>query len=798
MNGTWSAYSLLLVDKLGNNTSLYKTDLEALFGSGVTNVQNNAATYDSARPEITAFNLSPKTINTDDSNVDVTLTMTLIDQYAGVCIPGDCDDYTSSATQLRMKAPSGTQMIYFTDFIRTAGSDLNGTYTSTATFPKGSRGGIWTADYLFINDKIGNNEFLSAVDIEALFGNDASDIVNNASSFDENEPEITAFEITPTEINTDESSQTLTLNVTLKDDISGICIRGDCGDYNSSETQLRLSPLIGTQYIDFTSLTRVSGNELDGVYEATATVPKSSKEGIWQVEYLLLVDKIGNNKFLSADDLNALFPNAEGLTITNTAEASSVTIDREWTLSSENTSVTFPAGTIVTREDGGNFAFYRIVNEEFSIEEVTDEGMDGVPIFAIRFGIPGLNLSFSENVTVAFKVGSEYEGEILQIQSLGEEAGSWANETECTVDDGQCNFTVDHATYLIATYNPSGGSSSGGVYDERHNTLVDLNPKILAISGPGEKTRLWAYDRYGNETDVKIESGLFPDSYTGGAGVVSIDQNNNYVRDQFLFFAQGSEGSPQARIMGLRSDGSAVLKGQMYIFQAPGDKVGTSSIKSGLSMVVDDFDGDGFQDDAAACLTGNYKPHIKVFKDATGIDNWELINQFDAPFGAVGCNLGTFQYDTDASEILVTPNHGPASPYVYIYTVGGTLKKQFKAYNDPINQGLTASSVEGRIYTTPNNGSSHVRAFDKDGNPKNFWWVYQKHVRGDFTIRAGDIDLDSKDELITSPVGANGSHVLAFEPTNKWRTWPNFFAFNDETLRNGVGIAVIENWHGVN
>ncbi len=278
---------------------------------------------------------------------------------------------------------------------------------------------------------------------------------------------------------------------------------------------------------------------------------------------------------------------------------------------------------------------------------------------------------------------------------------------------------------------------------------------------------------------------------------MSIDQNNNGVKDQFVIFAINN-GGPQARVMGLREDGSLVLKGQMFLFQKPDDKANTSSIRDGLSMVSGDFDNDGFQDDIAACLTGDYSPRVKIFKDATGVDNWELINQFDAPYGANGCNLGTFQYDDGAEELLVTPNHGVAEPKVWIYTVGGTLKKDFWAYDAPINQGLTAAGIEDRIYTTPNNGSSQVNVFDKNGARKNFWWVYQQNVRGNFKNIPGDIDLDGKDELLISPIGSNGPQVLAFEPTGKWRTWPNFFAFGDETLRNGADIAVIENWHGVN
>jgi serine/threonine protein kinase len=152
-----------------------------------------------------------------------------------------------------------------------------------------------------------------------------------------------------------------------------------------------------------------------------------------------------------------------------------------------------------------------------------------------------------------------------------------------------------------------------------------------------------------------------------------------------------------------------------------------------------------------------------------------------------------------ADELLVTPNHGQAEPKVYIYTTGGTLKKDFWAYDAPVNQGLSAAGIEDRIYTTPNNGSSQVNAFDKSGERKNFWWVYEQHVRGDFSIRAAQLyPATDKEELLISPIGQNGPHILGYRATGEQKATPNFFAFGDETLRNGVGIATIENWHGVN
>lgn len=68
----------------------------------------------------------------------------------------------------------------------------------------------------------------------------------------------------------------------------------------------------------------------------------------------------------------------------------------------------------------------------------------------IRLGIPGLNLEFSNPVSFALDVGSQYDGKTLEIKSLGETEDTWTNEGSCLVEEGICSFTANHATYFAA------------------------------------------------------------------------------------------------------------------------------------------------------------------------------------------------------------------------------------------------------------------------------------------------------------------------------------------------------------
>jgi hypothetical protein len=187
------------------------------------------------------------------------------------------------------------------------------------------------------------------------------------------------------------------------------------------------------------------------VYTATFTLPKGSKEGVWNIAVSLL-DKVGNYVYLTTDELRALLPDAEGLTVVNTAATNEVIIDRELTIESASTSVTFPSGTVVTRTDGGSFRFSELTAAPFVLDEsVPTGGLEGEPVATLRLGIPGIGLSFDRPVAVSLEVGSAYEGQTLLIQSLVEGGTTWANETTCVVVDGRCTFTVSHATRFVAS-----------------------------------------------------------------------------------------------------------------------------------------------------------------------------------------------------------------------------------------------------------------------------------------------------------------------------------------------------------
>jgi hypothetical protein len=428
-SGDWLA-SVGVSDSAGNGRVLLPEELAGLFGAAAVRVTNDAATYDGSPPQVTSFDLSPSHIDTSDADQAVTLTVTIDEEGTGLDLVG------AHLGPLSVNQP---QHSFFLQ--RVSGDDSHAVYSGVATIPKGSRGGAWAVQ-LWAYDRATNATSLYPSDLADLFGAENVQVVNDAPLTDEAPPTVLEFSITPDEFDTSAGPQTLTLRVTVADDSAGI-----------EHVYGQIMPLIGIQSITMDPL-KVSGDDHLAVYECTVTVPWLAKEGIWRPR-LYVEDKLGNGRWLEAAALDELVPEAPGLILVNTATADQVTIDREWTLQNGLNTVTFPAGTVVTRSDGGSFAFYRMTAQPFTIDDVVPTtDLDGQPLATLRLGIPGLNLTFSKPVSVSMYLGAQYAGYRLSVQSLLEDADSWSDEVTVTAHGGFATFPVTHATRFAATALP--------------------------------------------------------------------------------------------------------------------------------------------------------------------------------------------------------------------------------------------------------------------------------------------------------------------------------------------------------
>ncbi len=150
------------------------------------------------------------------------------------------------------------------------------------------------------------------------------------------------------------------------------------------------------------------------------------------------------------------------------AEFSSITYSEEFSYDSPDGyfSLLFPAGTVVTKTGGGTFD----IAEWYA--EIVDSNNERV-ILKLRFGVPDIDLTFSNNVTITFNVGTEYNGQTLNIfsRSDGGDDGWEPMGVDCNVVGGSCSFDTDHASYFAVTeYNSIAETEEGENDDEDDET----------------------------------------------------------------------------------------------------------------------------------------------------------------------------------------------------------------------------------------------------------------------------------------------------------------------------------------
>ena len=116
----------------------------------------------------------------------------------------------------------------------------------------------------------------------------------NAQVEDINAPALAEFDFNPKTIDVSAGPQTVTITLRITDDLSGF----EFGNF------LLISPS-GQQVSSggYNAQNRISGNSLDGVYQAAAVIPQFSEAGTWRVIQVFMKDLVGNIVALGEADL---------------------------------------------------------------------------------------------------------------------------------------------------------------------------------------------------------------------------------------------------------------------------------------------------------------------------------------------------------------------------------------------------------------------------------------------------------------------------------------------------------------
>lgn len=276
--GIWHII-LCMHDKISNWKCLSEADLKA---RGFPTEVEAISISDLAPPNLAEFDYSPKAIDVSTGDQAVTFTMRLTDDVSGV--------YAASWT---LESPSGQQRtsghVYSSS--RISGNALDGVYRGNVIFLQYSEAGIWRTSYLCVYDNVSHRVCLYETDLKArgfpteIEVTGISDVVP---------PNVAEFDYSPKTIDVTYAPQTITFNLRLTDDLSGIM---------NARVYLRKLYDYYSSYYKYVS-SPITGNALDGVYEVSFNFPQDSKMmGTWYVDSLYVRDKAGNYISLRESDL---------------------------------------------------------------------------------------------------------------------------------------------------------------------------------------------------------------------------------------------------------------------------------------------------------------------------------------------------------------------------------------------------------------------------------------------------------------------------------------------------------------
>jgi uncharacterized protein (TIGR02145 family) len=148
-------------------------------------------------------------------------------------------------------------------------------------------------------------------------------------------------------------------------------------------------------------------------------------------------------------------------TIDNTT---STTTNVNVTYRTKDVDALFPTGTVVTETNTNPFNFQNFTLESQNIKNEQPESR-----VAFRLGIEGTNLTFSQPITITTFIGEAFNTQALDILYQNEGETTWNTQGTCTVENGQCTFTTDHAT--IYTIN--------GTLQSTGDTPLNINTEVL-------------------------------------------------------------------------------------------------------------------------------------------------------------------------------------------------------------------------------------------------------------------------------------------------------------------------------
>jgi hypothetical protein len=323
-------------------------------------------------------------------------------------------------------------------------------------------------------------------------------------------------------------------------------------------------------------------------------------------------------------------------------------------------------------------------------------------------------------------------------------------------------------------------ASSGGT--ERGEAFAVFAPVPIAHavgSGPGVAARVNAYSKSGQV----ITSFLPYGSFVGGVRVAMGDVNGDGFPD--IITAPGPGGGPHIRVFDGRSFN--VIK-EFLAYDA--------AFTGGVFVAAGDVNGDGLADIVTGAGAGG-GPNVRVFNGATSGFTSMLANFFAyPPTFRGGVTVAAGDLNGDGRADIVTGAGPGGGPHVQVFDGTNILNvlKSFFAYDSSFTGGVSVGCGDVNGDSKPDivtgagaGGGPHVKVFSNAGALLQSFFAYVPGFTGGVAVAAEDIDGDGKAEIITGAGAGGGPNVRGFRASDR-SLMRNFLAF-DPGFTGGVFVG---------
>ncbi len=287
-NGVWTLAGLDLRDALGNQQSWDVTELARRQLAASFTVTGEE---DTVPPALGDFSLSTNVVASGPA-VSLQASVRVRDAQSGMGVSSDGGYRAMVAAAFQ--SPSRSQTARLVLDSRNAAPE--GIYEGNLQLPPYAEPGVWTLDQVLLSDAVGNRQTIYLGEMLRLGFPTAFTVTGQG---DTDPPTLIEFGLDSAEVLLDGTPQSLVARLRFRDDLSGVTFLNLAESsyypsYTGGGVQF-ISPS-GQQRANFPidRSTRVSGDAMDGVYEAVGLLPVDAEPGWWVLEGINVPDGAGN------------------------------------------------------------------------------------------------------------------------------------------------------------------------------------------------------------------------------------------------------------------------------------------------------------------------------------------------------------------------------------------------------------------------------------------------------------------------------------------------------------------------